>query len=167
VPLLRQGTLDFILGRLPEYRYRAGLEVEAFYQEQVAILASSGHPASERSTIRLDQLLDWPWILPPPGTALGETIEAAFHKLNLPMPRAMCESLCVPSNQRLLLESDCLCPFPARMVPTLVAAGMLSRVHLKPALIFGPVGICRRKHEPLTTVAAYFVDLLRKAAAQP
>lgn len=161
VPLLRQGVLDCIVGRLPAQRYRDGLEMETYYQDRIALVVRPDHPVLGR-TASLKDLLAWPWILPLPGTALRELVEAAFHDLDLALPQAPCESISVLANRRLIIESDCVCPFPWQTVELDVGAGLLARIETDPVLSLGPVGITRRKDEPLSPAAVYVVNLLER-----
>lgn len=164
VPMLRRGELDLIAGRLPEFRYRDGLHVEALHHEEIAIVVRPRHPAL-RQTASLANLRRWPWILPPPGTSFRQTIEMAFFEHNLALPPAPCESLSVLANRRLVLETDHICPFPIGVVRGEIARGTLSRIPLDPPLWFGPVGICRRADAPMTRAAEELASCLVKVTA--
>lgn len=165
IPLLRQGALDLIAGRLPAHKYREGLEVEALHQERIALLVRPGHPALALRAPGLAELRAWPWILPLPDTTLRQIIEAAFHDLNLDLPQAPCESVSVVSNRRLILETDCICAFPWQVVEPDVEAGLLARIDAGLELSFGPVGISRRKAGLPSRAAEALIAALREAAS--
>lgn len=165
IPQLRQGKLDFIAGRLPPYRYREGLEVEAFYQEELAFIVRPGHPASQHKQPSLADLRLWPWIMPLPDTTLRRILEAAFHDQNLDLPTIPCESLSVITNRKLIIETDYIGVFPAQVVQPDITAGILAKVNLAPSLTFGPVGICWLKDNPLSRAAQELVQELRPAVS--
>lgn len=164
-PLLRQGGLDLIVGRLPAPRYRAGLKVEALFQEQIAFVVRVGHPALALDSPSLGELRRWPWILPLPDTLLRQMLEAAFQEQQLELPQAPCESVSVVSNRRLIMHTDYVCAFPWRVVAPDVRGGLLARLPVMPVPSFGPVGVSRRKDAPLSRVALALMDALRDVAA--
>src|SRR5690625_5034890 len=51
IPALHQGNIDFIVGRLPAYRYRRGIDVESFYQETICFVVRPDHPTCSRSSL--------------------------------------------------------------------------------------------------------------------
>lgn len=167
IPLLHQGGLDFICGRLPAYRYREGLEVEAFHQEEVALVTRPGHPVLGGGPVSLAGLRAWPWILPLPDTTLRQLIDNAFLDLGLPLPHIACQSVSVIANRRMLLETDWICAFPRQVVEPDIDAGMLARVPVEPLLSFGPVGICQRRDVPLSRAAEGLVAVLRGDSEGP
>lgn len=164
-PLLRQGALDLIVGRLPKQEYRDGLEEDALYQERIAIVVRPGHPALALKRPGLGDLRRWPWILPLSGTSLRLLLEAAFHDRGLELPEERCESVSVVSNRRLIMETDYICSFPWEVVKLDVEHGMLCRIDASMPFMFGPVGISRRKGGGLSRAAEALVEALRSAAA--
>jgi len=161
IPQLKRGELDFIIGRLPAYRYREGLEVESFYQEEVAFVARPGHPVFKFLSPSLADLQGFTWIMPLPETTLRQMLESAFHEQNLELPHVACESLSVVTNRRLILETDYIGAFPAQVVLPDIEAGLLARVPVMPAISFGPVGISWLSGSPFSLVAEAFVRELR------
>jgi len=145
VPLLHRGALDFIIGRLPKYEYRDGLEVTPLRQSDVALVVRPGHPLLAGPALTLATLQGWPWILPLPGTTLRHLIEAAFHDHCLDMPQKGCESVSVVMNRALILQSDCIGSFPQEVIQFEIDHGLIRRLDIGQTLTFGPVGISRRK----------------------
>ncbi|MBL7249367.1 LysR family transcriptional regulator [Alloalcanivorax sp. C16-2] len=161
VPSLHRGSLDFIVGRLPAYRYREGLAVEPLYQEEIHFVVRPGHQALALATPDLADLVRWPWILPLPDTTLRQMLEAAFLDRNLELPVAPCESLSVAGNRAMILESDCIGTFPSRVVARDLEAGLLARLPVTPALPFGPVGISYLKGTAFSKAAEALLAEMR------
>ncbi|WP_036232781.1 LysR substrate-binding domain-containing protein [Marinobacterium litorale] len=164
IPQLRQGALDLIVGRLPAYRYREGLEIESFYQEEIAFVARPDHPVFEQAQPSLADLRQWPWIMPLPDTTLRQMLESVFHERNLDLPVMACESLSVVTNRRLIIETDYIGTFPAQVVQPDIDAGLLSRIDMRPAISFGPVGISWMKDSAFSQAAQELVTSLRDIA---
>lgn len=171
MPLLRQGALDIVVGRLPKHEYREGVVVEALYEEAIALAARPGHPAAALQQPSLKVLRQWPWILPLADTTLRQLIEAAFHDARLDMPDARCESVSVVFNKRLISETQCIGAFPLQVVQSDLEHGVLQRIHCPALPAFGPVGISRRKEGTLSRAAEALVQVLRETgdpvSAQP
>jgi LysR family pca operon transcriptional activator len=161
-PLLRQGQLDMIVGRLPKHEYREGLDV----QERVALVVRPGHPALELKRPSLKALSAWPWILPLAGTTLRQLLESAFHDLKLELPDARVESVSVVSNRRLILETDYVCSFPWDVVQLDVQHGLLSRLNPNLPLAFGPVGVSMRKEGAPSPAGQALLDALHAVAKE-
>jgi DNA-binding transcriptional LysR family regulator len=164
LPLLRQGALDFIAGRLPKHELREGLSVESLYEERIALAVRPGHPATQLKRPSLQALCRWPWILPLPGTTLRQLIESAFHDARLDMPETRCESVSVVFNRRMILETDCICAFPQEVVQLELDNGMLEQIPVSSLPGFGPVGISSRKGGGLSRAAEALLQALRETA---
>lgn len=161
IPLLWQGSLQLIIGRLPPDQFRDAMEVELFYQEEIALIVRPGHPAIDLGIENLRELLQWPWILPLQGTTLRSMIESAFYSSNIEMPTTHVESLSVISNRRLIIESNYIAAFPWRVVKMDVEAGLLCRLSVVGDWSFGPVGITFRRNERRSPAAEQLVKTLR------
>ena len=61
---LRMGELDLVVGRLAAPEKMAGLEFEHVYSEQVIFTVRTGHPLLFQSTFRLENLRDYPVLMP-------------------------------------------------------------------------------------------------------
>ncbi|GAB0153709.1 LysR substrate-binding domain-containing protein [Marinobacterium sp. BA1] len=161
VPQLKQGGLEFIAGRLPPHRYREGLQVESFYQEEIAFTVRPSHPVLKKTVPTLADLRNWPWIMPLPDTTLRQMLESVFHEQNLELPMIPCESLSVVTNRRLIIETDYVGVFPVQVVQPDIDTGLLARVDITPAISFGPVGISWLKDNPFSRVAEELIKELR------
>src|SRR5262245_38223717 len=62
--LLRDRTVDFLIGALPTPFLQADLDAEVLYQDWARILAGSKHPLARRRKIDLAELAGAPWLLP-------------------------------------------------------------------------------------------------------
>lgn len=165
IPLLRQGVLDLIVGRLPKFEYREGLAVEALYQGEVALVVRPGHPVLGRGPLSLATLQAWPWIMPLPDTTLRQIIEATFHDLLLDMPVIRCESVSVVANRAMILQTDCICAFPKEVVQFELDRGLLAQLDIGQVLDFGPVGMSYRKGASQTPAAQALLAALRESTA--
>ncbi len=166
IPQLRQGAIDFIIGRLPAYRYRERLEMEPLYQEKISFVVRPDHPLLQQSHLQIEDLQTWPWIMPLPDTTLRQMLEAEFHERSLDLPVIACESLSVVTNRRMIMETNYIGAFPSQVVKPDITGGLLSQLPMEQTLSFGPVGISRLKNNPLGSAAKALVQELNTVTLQ-
>ncbi|WP_369855523.1 LysR substrate-binding domain-containing protein [Candidatus Thalassolituus haligoni] len=164
IPQLQQGAIEMIVGRIPAYRFRDGLEVEPLYEENITFAVCPQHPLLSRPAVALSDLLEWPWIMPLADTTLRQMVESAFHDAGLDLPAAPCESISVITNRRLIMETDYIAAFPTQVIQTDLDTGLLAAIPISPARSFGAVGISQVKERPLSHAALRLVDQLRATA---
>jgi len=163
-PALVRGELDFIVGRLPEFFYRQGLEVESLFDEVITFVVRPDHPLAHRGQHSLAGLLDWPWVLPPRETTLRRLFDKAFRDRNLEPPAPACESISLLANRRLLADTDMIGVWPGQVAQDDIADGRLVALDIGGDIAFGPVGISRRRGKPLSPAAEALVESLRQVA---
>ena len=166
-PMLLRGDLDMVVGRLSEFRHRAGLEQEPIYSEEVLILARPGHRLAGRTNLRLADLQDADWILPPPETTLRRQLEKAFFDAGLDPPRCVVQSVSHLTNRHLICESDLIGAWPRGVAADDLAQG---RLVLLPVALNGapwPVGVATRKLARLSPAAEALLSSLRAAGRDP
>ena len=163
MPGLRTGDLDVVLGRLPEYREREGLRQEVLYLDTVAIMVRQGHPLTRRASLALADLVDQPWVMPPPQTSLRRQIDHAFRHEGLEPPHDVIESVSILTNHALLRSTDMLAAMPHQ-----VGIGQAGLVAL-PVVLEGAnsrIGATTHAHVALSAAAACFMDIIHEVAAE-
>lgn len=160
-PMLLRGDLDMVVGRLSEFRHRAGVHQESLYHEEVVILSRPGHPLALAGHLRLADLRSADWILPPPETTLRRQLEKAFFDAALEPPRCAVQSVSLLTNRRLLYESDLIGAWPRGVVAEELAAGRLVSLPVRLNEILGPVGVSTRKSARLSPAAQALLSMLR------
>jgi DNA-binding transcriptional LysR family regulator len=160
-PMLRGGDLDLVIGRLPEYRERAGLTHEILYEEPVSIVVRRGHPLARRSALKLADLRSQEWILPPPETSLRRQLEQGFRGAGLELPALSIESVSILANFTLLRETDMVAVLPFEVAgsqPDLV------RLPIDVDIGYGAVGVTLRRDAELAPATQYFLSIIRRIA---
>ena len=106
---LRLQNLDAVIGRCSTGPLPAGLTQEALLRQEGCLLAHARNPLSRSAKIRLADLGQFSWLLPPEGTPTRAAINAAFAKAMLAAPVAKVEAsstkiihLTIRANQRML-----------------------------------------------------------------
>ena len=159
-PMLLHGDLDMVVGRLSEFRHRAGVHQESLYDEEIVILSRPGHPLALDEHLRLADLRSADWILPPPETTLRRQLEKAFFDAALEPPRCAVQSVSLLTNRRLLHETDLIGAWPRGVAADDLAAGRLISLPVRLNEILGPVGVSTRKSARLSPAAQALLSML-------
>ena len=164
MPKLRAGELDCVVGRLPEFRERAGLVQEALLEDSARVVAKIGHPLLRSQRIGLADTLRYRWILPRPETTLRRQVEKDFRDSGLEPPGAAIESVSPMLVRRLLLLGDYLAVWPLEVASIEASLGLVATLDLELPSTRGPIGITIRRGHDLSPAALALVDALRGAA---
>jgi DNA-binding transcriptional LysR family regulator len=164
LPALLVGDLDMVLGRMPEQGRSRALVYEEFYTEPICLVVRCGHPLLRKRRLTLRELVNEPWLLPLPETALHRQIERAFLDVNAPLPRNVIESVSILTNRVLLRRSDCIGVMPYHVALDDVEHKLLSILPVKLKSIDSPVGAMLRAPGELPPAASALLECLRIAA---
>lgn len=165
MPLLRIGELDFVVGRLPEYREREGLLQEILMDDYAQIVVRADHPLAQRTEFGLAELRDWPWILPRRETTLRRQIDEAFRREGLEPPNCGVESVSLLANRALLLSADYLAVWPVQLAQAQASTGLIAVLPIDLPTTARPIGVSVRAEGRLSPAADVLIDALRTVAS--
>ncbi|NQW81659.1 MAG: LysR family transcriptional regulator [Polaromonas sp.] len=158
--LLREGTLDVVIGRIRDAHRTEDYTFKALENEALAVVVGVHHPLGERKTVKFSALLDYPWILQPTDSPMREVLEHEFRMLQAASPKGIIETASVLTTTHLIAETDMIGVLPKSIADTYAKHGLLK---ILPCLIqhkMEEFGSVTRKDRPLSEAAAYFLDAL-------
>jgi DNA-binding transcriptional LysR family regulator len=164
---LRERDIDLMIGRLPRQVPTADdIEVEVLLEEQVFVVAGIQNPLTRRRRLKLTELINECWTLPPRESYPGSLIAHAFQACNLPYPRS---GVMVHSNQMqtaLLATGRFVTILPGTMLR--FSADRLQLKILPVNLAIQPwlIGIVTLKNRMLSPIAQLFIDGARAVARE-
>jgi DNA-binding transcriptional LysR family regulator len=159
---LRERNIELMLGRIPRVDAGDDLNIEALYDEQIFVCAGANNPWLGRRKIKLSELVDEPWILPPLDASVGSLITESFRAEGLEVPQARIVS------------------FSIQLQGTLLAGGRFLGIASESMLRFGgerlslkklpvglrvrsmPLGIVTLKNRTLSPIAQLFMQRVRE-----
>jgi DNA-binding transcriptional LysR family regulator len=158
--LLRAGDLDVAVS----FSARAEEEItaHAFLEDDCVVVASRAHPIF-RKKARMQDLLDYSWVLAGPTAATREWLEHAFHSRGLRGPSVQIETnliLLLPA----LIEQNKLLSFISRR--HLKRGAPLKEVPLKETTMRRHFVVAHRKASYLSPAATRCVEMLRTRGKQ-
>ena len=166
MPALRAGELDFVLGRLPEFRDRDGLKQEHLMNDYAQIVVRRTHPLASQTGIGLADLLAQDWILPGPSTTLRRQFDKAFRDENLEPPTHSVETVSFLTSRRLLQLTDYLGVWPVQLARQEINDGSIVALPVPLPTTARPVGISTRADDLMLPAASCLVACLRDVAAE-
>lgn len=131
IELLRDGSLDIVIGRLPRPADPASAECvfRPIGEEEVAIIASPRHPLvarAKKTPVDFASLLDYPWILQPKGSPSREVIDQECISHHAALPTAFVETSSLVFTATLLMREHMLAVAPRSIAEQYVESGSLA-----------------------------------------
>ena len=159
---LRDGTLDLVVGRMPERDAGTGVTFQQLYVEDVVLVCRPGHPILGQP-VPEHHIADHTLILPPGGAVIAQTVERYLASIGLPEMRGAYETVALPVGRKIVGASDALWFISRGVVADELAAGSLVAVGLSSPLLSGPVGISIARSAPLNVERSVLAECVRRA----
>jgi len=165
VERLLQGHLDLVVGRVLDPTLADELVYEPLAAEEPhSIIASAKHPLAARKGLQLEDLIEQPWILPPPGSLVRERLIALYAQRGWSLPANIVEAVALPVITPLLQQSEMVVALPEEVVLPYCDAGILSVLVRNLPLGVGAFGLITRRNRPLSPGAQLMLNTLREVA---
>lgn len=158
---LEEKKLDIMVGRLTEPRHHAIFDFEVLSSEPVWIVCGRHHPLLSRSRLDLADLIEWPWVLYPPATAIRQLFEETVAAAGIRSFAAAVETPSIFSTLELLQATDMLSLQPRAAVEKYVARGLLGHLPVRIHRVMSHYGIVTRKNEAPSEPMVEFTRILR------
>jgi DNA-binding transcriptional LysR family regulator len=164
---LREHDVDLIIGRLSRQAPAADdVETEVLFEEQALVVAGMQNPLIRRRKLKLVELIDECWALPPLESYPGSLIAKAFQACNLGYPRKGVTVLSTQMQTALLATGRFLAILPESMLRCSAERLQLKSLPVNLSIQPWPVGIVSLKNRMLSPVAQLFIDCARAVARE-
>ena len=158
---LRSGVVELVVGTLPSARLLSGIAQSILCKEQpIVLVCGAHHPLVKRRRVRWRDLVGYPWILPPSGTAMREPLEQTFAEHELPLPADRVESVSFTVNKTILQETLAIAFFSRSIAEHYTEMGIITILPLEITRLVGPVATMWIKDRPRTPSAALLASCL-------
>lgn len=159
---LREGALDIVVGRMSSAEHMSGLTFEQLYAEDVVAVGRMGHPQS--GELGLDDLMDYPIIIPPKGAVIGPVVRDYLASIGAAEIRPFVDTVSLPIGRELVLNSDAIWFISRGVVENELHESVLRTFRLNQPMLTGPVGLCLRHDAQIGTELQALIDHLRGVA---
>ena len=162
---LPQRSIELAVSAIPA-ELPAGIQAETLFDDKQVVMAGIGSSWTKRRKLRLADLVDGPWVLPPMGSSARQYIEAAFASQGLPAPVGRVATFSTPLCHQLLASGKYLAILP-EAASLLVQHLPIRTLRVDFPGIVRSVGIMTLKGRALSPLARSFIEEARVAAAAP
>jgi DNA-binding transcriptional LysR family regulator len=162
---LLDGELDLALILVPEDGAPLGLKFEALRRTDPVVVARAGHPLRQRETLSLQDLAEYPWLLPTYPPSHRRTVNRVFMDAGIPPPSPAMEVSTVVLFESLIRETDMLTIMPSTL---LTAGGPHPDILALPVHFPFPkeqIGLGYRENSPLLPGAQVVMQSVRNVCA--
>jgi DNA-binding transcriptional LysR family regulator len=160
---LPQRKIELAIGALTGPRSTGDIDATVLFDDRHFVMAGERNKWVRRRNIKLADLVQEPWILPPPDSLMGRYVAEAFRSHALEPPQSRVISFSIPLCHHLLATGRFLTMHPVVMAH-LGKYLPLKRVDVDFAGIPRPVGIMTLKNRTLSPLARLFIDCAREMA---
>jgi DNA-binding transcriptional LysR family regulator len=161
---LAQGNLDIMIGRLFERHEKSNLAYERLTDEPVCAIVRPGHPLLSVAGLKLAQLAQAPWIVPPMGTVLRHRFEIMFQEDGLQTPPQLIETSSFLFMTKMLQQSEFLAVVPTDVARYYASFGMVSILPIQLTCRMDAFGLITRTDWALSPAANVVLRALKTAA---
>jgi len=140
------------------------MQAEVLYDEPLWVVAGAQNPWTRRRKIRLADLVDEPWTLPPLDTLFGSVVAEAFRASGLDVPRATVVTSNVPVRNALLATGRFLTIIHGSVLTFPTINPSLKKLPIELPTTCRSVGLITLKNRTLNPVAQLFIDCAREVA---
>lgn len=158
---LEANAIDVFIGHIAETRYAADPQFhsEPLYDDELVIAVGSSHRLAARSTVRMDDLRDEPFIIFRRGSSVTARLLLEARKAQFE-PRVVFESVDSLTIRSLVAEGLGVALYP-RMLGNMPGPNV-SLLSLTPERVIRNVALVRRS-APYAPSAETFIDFIREA----
>jgi DNA-binding transcriptional LysR family regulator len=162
---LRDREIDLMIGRLPNDSVADHTQLEVLLWERAFVVAGANHELTRRRKIKLIDLMDEAWCLPPPQSFPGSLIERAFHAGGLEVPRTCVSVHSIQMQNALLATGRFITILPETMMHVSAKRLGLKALPVHLPIESTPVAIVTLKNRELPPVGKLFIERARIVVA--
>ncbi|BDB27836.1 LysR family transcriptional regulator [Cupriavidus sp. P-10] len=164
IDMLGNRSIDVIIGALGSQALTTGYACEALIPDSIQVVARAGHPCLQKVSCSWEDIISFPWILPPRGAEMRTIFDAAFAAQRVAPPLPCVEAGSSIRAQLLMGERNYLSILLASEVLLYSPLG-LQNVSLTPGISFPDIGAIW-DGERASPLVSHLLEALR-AESQP
>jgi DNA-binding transcriptional LysR family regulator len=163
---LEERKVDLVIVGMYAPLNEAHLNSEILFHEPFVVAAGCQTKWAKRRSVRLAELIDERWTLPPSETLFGSVVEEAFRASGLEVPRATVVTSSVPARNRLVATGRFLTALPRSMLRFHPRNAAVKILPIDLPTTRRPIGIITLKNRSLSPVAQLFIACARELATR-
>ena len=162
---LAERQVDMVIARIFAPIADENVAAEILYNEPQVVAAGAQNGWTRKRKVKLADLMNEPWTLPPPESLSGSIVKEAFAEQGLPLPRTAVLTSAVPVRNALLATGRFLTIVPASGLKFPAQNPLVKVVPVDLPSTSRPIAITTLRNRALSPVAQLFADCARKVAS--
>ena len=163
---LRFGELDFLVGALRDPLPSGDVVQQKLFDDPLAVVVGPGHPLAGRRGLRLEDVMDYPWIAPPKATPSGAYLYRAIAINQRPVSPVRVVSSSLVLIRGLLSRGTYVTIMSRHQMAVDRSHGLMVALDIPLPDSARPIGITTRAGWRPTPTQARFIELVSHAARQ-
>jgi LysR family pca operon transcriptional activator len=164
--MLRAGSIDFVVGRMPAPEVMAGLSFEHLYSEPLVLAVRPSHPLLGEPNPTLRAIEPFPALVPPRGAIIRNTVESVLLAAGITrLPREI-ETVSNSFARAYALLTDAVWFISRSVVAADLELGALLALPIDMSASVGAIGITTRAGSQLDLPATALIAQLRDLAGR-
>lgn len=161
---LVERKVDLAILRLHASTLRQHVHSEILYHDRYAVVAGARSAWARRRRVGLADIVNEPWVLPPPESLVGSVFVEAFEANGLDYPRATVSTFTLPARIAMVATGRFLSIVPGSVLSFSANNTVLKALPIDLPSTRRPIGILTVKDRTLSPVAHLFIDSAREVA---
>ena len=161
---LQDRRVDLGIVRLYAPVSEGNMDAEILYREPWLIVTSAQNPWARRRKVALADLMNEPWVLPPPDSLAGSLLIEAFRAHGLSYPRATVTTDTLPVRRAMLAGGRMLTAVPALALRFPAPDPSIKALPIELSITRNSIGIVTLRNRTINPVAQLFIEAARAAA---
>jgi DNA-binding transcriptional LysR family regulator len=162
---LRDRKVELQIGRMPKSFPNDELMAEPLFDEPFLAVAGARSPWSRRPRLKLADLAEAPWVLPPYDSVPGALIREIFVAAGVPPPRPSVATLSIELTSKVLSAGRYVGLLPRSVVRFSAKRAGLTTLPVRFDDPHIAVGIVTVKNRTLSPLAGQFIECARELAS--
>jgi len=163
---LRERSIDLLIGRIPSPFEEDDLEAEVVFNDDSVVIASQRSKWAKSRKLKLSDLASERWILPPPGTMHGTTVQKLFRDMGAETPLEPLTTLSIHLCLRLVAGGQFVTILPASVLDFGNRNESLKILPIKIPVQRRPVAIVTLKNRTRSPAAKLFIECVHRTARE-
>lgn len=162
IPLLAQGQLDVVLGRIPDPGFAAQLDFVPLDDERLCVICGPRNALTKSRKLTLAALAGHAWVLQSPPSPMRVLMDRALAAAGKPNAHVAVETSSILASVALVNASDMLSVTPESVATFFSARGLVSVLPVQIAGSLNPYGIVTRRGRWISPSMQLFIDAVRR-----
>ena len=158
---LKGRTIELFVAARPDSLTSEDFDIDILYDDPFVVVADTRHRLVSRQNIKLAELVQEAWIMPPATMIAGSYIREAFRKNGLPLPTTIVSTYSAVLQHYLLATSRFIMALPTSMLRLMAKSYALKELSVQLPPMQRRLAIVVLKGRTLSPIAKLFIETVR------